>query len=246
LTAFYPRAEIASDRAVIICPGGGYRLLSIDKEGYHIARWLNSLGITAYVLKYRLTRPDGTGYHYPAQLNDLKKAIQTVRHHAGDYHINPRKIGVMGFSAGGHLASTLGTHFDSGQDDAFGPVAGVSCRPDFMILVYPHISLTDPGTGQSYRSNLLGADYDPELPLLLSNEKQVTDQTPPTFLVHAHDDKTVPSTPSVDFYLALREAGVSAQLHVFDKGGHGFGLGERFEGAKHWPRLCQDWMAGLD
>lgn len=246
LTAFYPRAEIANHRAVIICPGGGYRFLSIDKEGYHIARWLNSQGITAFVLKYRLTRSDGTGYHYPAQLNDLKKAIRTVRHHADECHIDPQQIGVMGFSAGGHLASTLGTHFDSGEENATDPVARVSCRPDFMVLVYAHISLTDPGTGESYRSNLLGEEYDPALPAFLSNEKQVSDQTPRTFLVHAHDDKTVPSIPSVQFYLALREAGVPAELHVFDRGGHGFGLGEQFEGVKHWPELCQDWMAGLD
>ncbi|NQV31382.1 MAG: alpha/beta hydrolase fold domain-containing protein [Phycisphaeraceae bacterium] len=246
LTAFYPHTDIANGRAVIICPGGGYRVLSIEKEGYQIARWLNEQGITAFVLKYRLTRPDGTGYHYPAQLNDLKKAIQTVRHHASDYHADPKKIGVMGFSAGGHLASTLGTHFDSGEDEATDPVSRVRNRPDFMILVYPHISLTDPGTSQSYVSNLLGAHYEAELPEFLSNEKQVTDQTPRTFLVHAHDDRTVPSIPSVEFYLALRRAGVSAELHVFDTGGHGFGLGERFEGVKHWPSLCQDWLAGLD
>lgn len=246
LTAFHPPAEIANGRAVIICPGGGYRILSIDKEGYQIAQWLNAQGITAFVLKYRLTRPDGTGYHYPAQLNDLKRALQTVRIHADEYRIDPKKIGVMGFSAGGHLASTLGTHFELGEDHLADPVARASCRPDFMILVYPHISLTDPGTDESYRRNLLGADYDPAMPMRLSNEKQVTAQTPPTFIVHAHDDTVVPPLPSVEFYLALREAGVPAELHVFDTGGHGFGLAEQFEGTKNWPALCEDWMAGLD
>ena len=246
LTAFYPLPDVAGDRAVIICPGGGYRSLSIEKEGYRIAQWLNTQGITAYVLKYRLTRPDGTGYHYPAQLNDLKKAIRVVRSHASDCHIDPQKIGVLGFSAGGHLASTIGTHFDLGHEDAACLEMRTSCRPDFMILVYPHISLTDPGTGESYRSNLLGQDYDPSLPEFLSNEKQVTRHTPPTFLVHANDDKTVPPDPSVDFYLALRRSDVSAELHVFDQGGHGFGLGERLGSGKNWPRLCEDWMAGLN
>lgn len=243
LTTFYPPVEVANDSAVIICPGGGYRSLSIDKEGYEIARWLNSLGVTAFVLKYRLTRPDGTGYQYPAQLNDLKRAIRIVRSNAKALNIDPEKIGAIGFSAGGHLVSTLGTHFDKGRKDAIDFVEQVSSRPDFMMLIYPHISLTDTGTHPSYVSNLLGDDYEPKLAEFLSNEKQVTGQTPQAFLVHARDDNIVPFEHSVDFYMAMQRAGVGGQLHIFEKGGHGFGLGKATGPVKSWPDLCKDWIA---
>jgi len=245
ITPFCPPKALANGRAVIICPGGGYRVLAIDKEGTRIAKWLNSLGIAAFVLKYRLTGPDGLGYHYPAQLNDLKKAIQIVRSRAQEYHIDPHKVGVMGFSAGGHLASTLGTHFDEGNRRAADPVARINTRPDFMILVYPHISLIDPGTSQSYVTNLLGLRYDPRLPTFLSNETRVSSRTPPTFLVHAQDDKTVPCLHSIDFYTAMLKAGVPGQLHLFEEGAHGFGLGETMDSVKHWPDLCAQWLAGL-
>jgi acetyl esterase/lipase len=246
ITPFCPPKTLTNGRTVIICPGGGYRVLAIDKEGYAIAKWLNSLGITAFVLKYRLTGPEGLGYHYPAQLNDLKKAIQIVRSRAQEYHIDPHKVGVMGFSAGGHLASTLGTHFDEGNRRATDPVARINTRPDFMILVYPHISLIDPGTSQSYVTNLLGLRYDPRLPTFLSNETRVNSHTPPTFLVHAQDDTTVPCLHSIDFYTAMVKAGVPGQLHLFEKGGHGFGLAETMASVKHWPDLCAQWLAGLD
>ena len=246
LTAFYPPAEIATDAAVIICPGGGYRILSIEKEGSDIAKWLNSFGVTAFVLKYRLTTPNGTGYHYPAQFNDLKRAIRTLRNSAKDFKIDPQKIGVIGFSAGGHLSSTVGTHFESGDKNASDVIERVSCRPDFMILIYPHISLTDAGTSQSYVTNLLGKEYKPELPDYLSNEKQVTKQTPPTFLVHASDDQIVPPEPTVDFYLAMRKAGVKGQLHIFEKAGHGFGLAKEKGPAENWPALCEQWIKGMD
>jgi acetyl esterase/lipase len=242
LTVFIPPQEISNGTAVIICPGGAYRMLAIVKEGYDVARWLNSLGVTACVLKYRLGCSDGTGYHYPAQLNDVQRAMRLIRSRAKELKVNAEKVGLLGFSAGGHLASTAATHFNHKITWIPDAEDQVNCRPDFTILVYPHIALSDPATSAVYLDTLLGKNRSAEQIELLSNASQISNQTPPAFLVHAGDDAIVPVSHSVDYYLALSKAGVPAELHVFEKGGHGFGLGQSLPGGMNWPEQCEQWM----
>jgi acetyl esterase/lipase len=234
-----PAAESASDVAVIVCPGGAYGYLSMEKEGSKVAEWLNSFGVTALVLQYRHA---GTGHHYPTPILDGQRAVRTVRARAHEWSLDPRKIGVMGFSAGGHLASTLGTHFDAGNPSAADPIERASCRPDFMILCYPVISFTSEFTHTGSRDNLLGKKPDPKLVRNLSNELQVTSETPPAFLFHTDEDHSVPSENSVAFYLALRRAGVPAELHVYRHGGHGVGLAQDVPGTRDWPNRCREWI----
>jgi acetyl esterase/lipase len=226
--------------AVIVCPGGSYVHLSMDKEGDQIARWLNSLGVTAFVLKYRL----GPKYHHPIELGDAQRAIRTVRSKAAEYRVLPDRIGIMGFSAGGHLASTTGTHFDAGNANATDPIERLNSRPDFLVLVYPVISLTAPYVHRGSLRALLGDQPDPKLVENLSNELQVTAQTPPTFLFHTTADTTVPSENSALFYLALRKAGVPAEMHVYERGPHGVGLGQTDEALSSWPGRLADWLRG--
>jgi acetyl esterase/lipase len=223
--------------AVIVCPGGGYVNLSMDKEGDQIARWLNSLGVTAFVLKYRL----GPKYHHPVELGDAQRAIRTVRYKANEYRVLPDHIGIMGFSAGGHLASSAGTHFDGGKADAADPIDRLSSRPDFLILCYPVVSFTS-FVHQGSRRALLGDNPDPKLVENLSGEMQVTAQTPPTFLFHTSTDTVVPPENSVNFYLALRKAGVPAELHVYERGPHGVGLAQTDEALSSWPSRLADWL----
>jgi acetyl esterase/lipase len=223
--------------AVIVCPGGGYVNLSMDKEGDQIARWLNSLGVTAFVLKYRL----GPKYHHPIELSDAQRAIRTVRAKAAEYRVLADRIGIMGFSAGGHLASTAGTHFDGGTADAPDPIDRQSSRPDFLILCYPVISFTN-YAHQGSRRYLLGDNPDPKLVENLSNELQVTAQTPPTFLFHTNTDTTVPPENSAMFYMALRKAGVPAELHIYERGPHGVGLAQTDEALASWPSRLADWL----
>lgn len=224
--------------AVIVCPGGGYEHLSMDKEGDQIARWLNSLGVTAFVLKYRL----GPKYHHPVELGDAQRAIRTVRSKAAEYRILPDRVGIMGFSAGGHLASTAGTHFDAGSASAPDPIDHVSSRPDFLVLVYPVISFTTPYVHRGSLRALLGENPDPKLVENLSNELQVTAQTPPTFLFHTTADTTVPSENSALFYMALRKAGVPAEMHIYERGPHGVGLAPTDEALSSWPGRLADWL----
>jgi acetyl esterase/lipase len=209
------RPEKPSGTAAVICPGGGYGGLVVGAEGHGIAKWLNGHGVTGVVLEYRL--PKGRAF---VPLLDAQRAIRTVRANAKEWKVDPAKIGIIGFSAGGHLASTAGTHFDAGKADATDPVERVSCRPDFMVLVYPVVSFGDKGHGGS-RKNLLGANPDSKLVDLFSNEKQVTAQTPPTYLAHAKDDKVVPDANSRMFYEALRKNDVPAQFLELPSGGHG-------------------------
>ena len=223
--------------AVIVCPGGGYQGLSMDKEGDQIARWLNSLGVSAFVLKYRL----GPKYHHPVELGDAQRAIRTVRSKAAEYRLLPGRIGIMGFSAGGHLASTAGTHFDAGDAAAADPIDRLSSRPDFLVLCYPVISFGE-FAHQGSRRNLLGENPDPKLVASLSNETQVTAQTPPTFLFHTTTDATVPVENSVMFYAALRKAGVPAELHIYERGPHGVGLAQTDEALSSWPARLADWL----
>ena len=225
--------------AVIVCPGGGYQGLSMDKEGDQIARWLNSLGVAAFVLKYRL----GPKYHHPVELGDAQRAIRTVRSKAAEYRLLPDRIGIMGFSAGGHLASTAGTHFDAGDANAADPIDKASSRPDFLILCYPVISFTT-AVHQGSKRNLLGDNPDPKLVESMSNETQVTAQTPPTFLFHTNADTGVPPENSMLFYMALRKAGVPAEIHVYEKGPHGVGLAQTDEALSTWPSRLADWLRG--
>ena len=246
LTIWRPKADMATDSAVVVCPGGGYGMLAMDHEGKQVAEWLNSLGITAFVLKYRL----GPRYHHPAMLQDAGRAIRTVRANAGQWKLDPHKIAILGFSAGGHLASTAGTHFDAGKPDADDPIERVSSRPDRMILVYPVIALATPYGHSGSLRNLLGDKPSPEMIESLSNERQVSKETPPTFLAHTNADKGVPAENSLLFTLALRKAGVPVELHLFERGPHGLGLGDGTASFrvpaepsfKAWPKLCETWL----
>ncbi len=231
------RAEKPNGAGMVVCPGGGYAHLA-PHEGEPVARWLNTLGVTAVVLKYRL----GPKYHHPVELEDAQRAIRTLRARAAEWGIDPHRIGILGFSAGGHLASTAVTHFDDGSPSSADPIERVSCRPDLGVLLYPVITLTDPFTHTGSRHNLLGDNPSPDLVKLLSNEQQVTAQTPPCFLMHTADDEAVPVENSLMFAEALRKAGVPFELHVFEHGHHGVGLatGDPVLGA--WPRLCAGWL----
>jgi len=239
LTIFLPEKSKANGTAVVICPGGGYGHLSVDKEGIQIAEWLNSLGVAGFVLEYRHR---GRGYGHPAPLQDAQRAIRTVRAGAAQWNINPAHIGIIGFSAGGHLASTAGTHFDKGDSQAANPIERASCRPDFMILCYPVIVFGEQYTHKGSQDNLIGKDAPAELIKSLSSEKQVTPDTPPTFLFHTDEDKTVPVENSIQFYLALHKAKVPAELHIYQKGGHGQGLARQIPGTSNWPKDCEDWL----
>jgi acetyl esterase/lipase len=224
--------------AVVICPGGGYQHLALDHEGAQVAQWLNSIGVAAFVLQYRL----GPRYHHPIELGDAQRAIRTVRAKAAQYRVLPDRIGIMGFSAGGHLASTAETHFDAGNPNARDAIDRVSSRPDFAVLAYPVITLTTPQTHNGSRDNLLGPNPDPKLVESLSNELQVTATTPPTFLFHTTTDPVVPVENSVLFYLALRKAGVPAEMHIYAQGPHGVGLAATDEALSTWPARLADWL----
>lgn len=238
LTASLPPPEKATGTAVVVCPGGGYGGLAMDHEGRQVAAWLNAHGVAAFVLKYRIA----PRYHHPAPLQDAQRALRLVRARAKEWNIDPNRLGIWGFSAGGHLASTAGTHFDDGKPDAEDPVERAGCRPDFMILVYPVITLSPPYAHMGSRTNLIGKNPDPKLVDELSNDKQVTAKTPPTFLVATSGDTAVPAENSVFFYLALRKAKVPAEMHIYERGAHGFGLAPRDPVLSTWPDLLAHWM----
>jgi len=241
ITVYLAPADRATGAAVVVCPGGGYQVLAADHEGKQIAEWLNSLGVSAFVLQYRL----GERYHHPAPLQDAQRAIRIVRSRAKEWRVDPKRVGILGFSAGGHLASTAATHFDDGQPDAADPIEREGSRPDFAVLCYAVISLEDPTAHAGSRRNLLGDPPDPALVALLSNDKQVTARTPPTFLWHTADDTAVPVENSLQFFEALHKAGVPGELHVFPHGRHGLGLAPGDPSVSQWPRLCAVWMEGL-
>ncbi|MGD0573711.1 MAG: alpha/beta hydrolase [Sedimentisphaerales bacterium] len=241
ISIYLPAKEKAAGSAVVIFPGGGYQMVAIDHEGRQVARWLNELGIAAFVVDYRHR---GRGYGHPAPIQDAQRAIRTVRSRSAEFGIEPNKIGVIGFSAGGHLASTAGTHFNEKFYDPVDANDGASARPDFMILIYPVISM-GPLSHSGSRSALLGRNVSQELADKFSNEKQVDSNTPPTFLVHATDDKTVPAENSISFYLACKKAHVPAEIHIWQKGEHGFGLGKTGTPVSRWPALCADWMNNM-
>ncbi len=237
---YLPPADKANGAAIVICPGGGYGALAVDHEGHQIARWANSFGVAGIILQYRL----GPKYHHPVELHDAQRALRYTRAHAMEWHIDQNRVGILGFSAGGHLASTAGTHFDAGKPDAADPIDHLSCRPDFMILLYPVITLKGPYAHNGSRINLLGRDADDRLVESLCNEKQVSARTPPTFLVHTSEDRGVPPENSVLLYLALRKANVPAELHIYEKGRHGLGLGPKDLPFSSWPARCIAWLNG--
>ncbi len=226
--------------AVIVLPGGGYTWLATNHEGREIANWLNAMGITAFVLRYRL----GPKYHHPVELGDAQRAVRMVRARAKEFAVSPDKIGVMGFSAGGHLASTAETHFDAGNAQASDPIDRVSSRPDFAVLCYPVISFVSEYSHAGSGENLLGKNAKPELLKELSNELQVTQETPPTFLWSSSTDTVVPPENSVAFYLALHKAGVPAELHIFAEAPHGVGLDLQDEAVGEWGMLLRNWLKG--
>lgn len=243
IQVFLPSKRNATRQAVVICPGGGYSVLAYDWEGTDIAKWLNSHGIAAIVLKYRLPSAASQVDPHEAPLMDAQRAMRLVRQHANEWNIDPAQIGVMGFSAGGHLASTLGTHYDSGSANSQDPVERHSSRPDFMILGYPVISLAEHVAHIGSRNNLLGKSPSDELVERFSNELQVTEDTPPTFIFHSQDDTGVPVQHSLLFYQALLQAKVPVEMHLYPEGGHGYSLGVNAEGTfTQWPATCIQWL----
>lgn len=243
LTPYLPSADKATGAAIVVCPGGGYGSLA-DHEGRDYALWLNDQGITGFVLKYRL---GSAGYRHPIELGDAARALRYVRYSAKDFHLDPKRIGIMGSSAGGHLASTLLTHFDAGDPNAADPIDHESSRPDLGILCYPVITMGDE-THRGSRDNLLGKNPSPELIKELSNELHVTKDTPPCFLFHSAEDQAVPVENSLMFAEALSRAHVPFDLHIYEKGKHGTGLGfvvyARYVPAKlhPWTKDCEFWL----
>lgn len=237
LTVYLPAKEKATGAAVIVCPGGGYGVLVIGKEGFDIAKYYAAHGVAAFVLKYRLPDSRIMKDKSIGPLQDAQRAIQLVRAHAVQWNVDPAKIGIMGFSAGGHLASTAGTHYS----EALIPnTQNTSLRPDFMLLVYPVISMTDSLGHKGSRENLLGKNADVKKIQLFSNDQQVNAQTPPAFLIHAGDDKVVDVDNSISFYEALRHNKVPAEMHIYPNGDHGFVLNLPID---QWMSICIQWMS---
>ena len=245
ISVYLPSKKTATGQAVVICPGGSYTILAYNWEGSDPARWLASKGIAAIVLKYRL--PDRASNITPSlsPLMDAKRAMRMVRFYAGKWNIKKDRIGIMGFSAGGHLASSAGTHFDYGDPASQDSIERQSSRPDFMVLVYPVITMSKPVMHTGSRNRLIGETAYPDVAKLYSSELQVTDQTPPTFLVHSMDDKTVPVENSLLMFQALRDHHVPSEMHIFPKGGHGFGMGLGLGSNEKWMDLCFEWMQSM-
>ncbi|MCM0041290.1 MAG: alpha/beta hydrolase [Algoriphagus sp.] len=239
---YLPTQQIATGEAVLIFPGGGYGILAYDWEGTDFAKWLNSQGIAGIVVKYRLPLSPSLTDPKEVPLLDAQRAIRLVRHHAESWNINPSKVGIMGFSAGGHLASTLSTAYLHRAIPPQDVIDELSARPDFSILVYPVISFQDAPTHGGSRKNLIGDPANPELVKRFSNELQVTANTPPTFLVHAQDDKAVPLENSMLYYQALHAKGVKAALHIYPTGGHGFAFGLGKEAVSGWLEVLLGWL----
>lgn len=238
LTIYKPAEGKATGASVVVCPGGGYGMLA-DHEGKPVAEWLNSVGITSFVLKYRL----GAKYRHPVMQNDVNRAIRVVRSNSEAWKIDPKRIGIIGFSAGGHLASTAATHFDAGDVKAIDPVERFSSRPDAAMLIYPVITMSDEFTHLGSKHNLLGEHPDAKLVELMSNEKQVTKDTPPTFIVHTLDDAVVPCENAIEFTRSCRKMGVPVELHLFEHGPHGFGLAKGDTTLGVWTGMCEKWLA---
>ncbi len=240
LDLYKPEAVAATGCAVIVCPGGGYGGLAKDHEGVQPARFFNSFGVTAYVLHYRL---GGKGYQHPIPLQDAQRALRLARSRSAADGIDPARLGIMGFSAGGHLAASTGTHHDAGNPASPDPIEKFPSRPDFMILCYGVLSFDPAITHKGSVNNLLGdRQKDPALIDFLSNEKQVNATTPPTFLFHTATDTAVPAANSLRFYEACLKNNIPAALHLFQEGKHGVGLAQKDPNLKIWPTLLQQWI----
>lgn len=235
----YPAETNPSGTAVVVCPGGGYGGLAMGHEGHEIAAWLNKNGISAFICNYRHR---GKGYGHPYPMMDAQRAIRTVRARSKEWKIDPKKVGIIGFSAGGHLASSCATHDSIGELDKADIVNQQPCRPDFAILCYAVIGFDKPYTHRGSQHNLIGKDADQELVKFYSNEEQVSSKTCPTFLWHTAEDRAVPVQNSIYFFLACQKHKIPSALHVFEKGRHGIGLAATNETAKHWPELCIGWL----
>jgi acetyl esterase/lipase len=229
--------------AVIICPGGGYGALMLDYEGSSIAEMFNQMGVSAFVLKYRLPNDTIMEDKSVGPLQDAQEALRIVRRNAVKWRINPSKIGIIGFSAGGHLASTLSTHYN---DKVYQTIDSTSARPDFSILIYAVITLNTSYTDKGTRERLIGKLPDPKMAERFSNELQVNAHTPPAFLVHSSDDKVVSVQNSINYYLALKNAGVPSEIHIFERGGHGYGLAINKGSESAWPELLKKWLKTND
>ncbi|MCG8307568.1 MAG: alpha/beta hydrolase [Cytophagales bacterium] len=240
ITVYLPETDRTTGTAVVICPGGGYRILAMQHEGHDVARWLNSIGIAGIVVKYRLPTSENITQKSEVAMADAQRAVRMTRYHAERWGIDPGKIGIMGFSAGGHLASTVGTHYDYGLSRSEDPIQKVSCRPDFMVLIYPVVSMTEDFSHSGSVKSLLGEKPSEIQKLRFSNERQVTSDTPPTILIHSSDDHGVHPANSIAFYEALNAFGVTAELHIFNSGAHGYGLGRK-DGTSHnhWPNTVE-------
>jgi len=246
IAVYLPSKRFATGQAVVICPGGGYWVLAYDLEGTDIARYLNSIGIAGIVLKYRLPTSGNTVESHKVPLMDAQRAMRLVRSNAKSWNIDTTKIGIMGFSAGGHLASTLGTHFDYGNKLAADSVERLSCRPDFMVLMYPVISFVDVSVHTGSAESLLGKNPGQDLLMYYSNELQVKDDTPPAFFALADDDDGVPAENSLLMYAALRQKKIPAELHILSEGKHGFGLGLGNEHISLWTENLKQWLNWLN
>jgi acetyl esterase/lipase len=238
LDVYLPPPGKRNGTGIVVCPGGGYGGLALNHEGKEIAGWLLERGVAAFVLHYR----HGPRYRHPIPLHDVQRAVRLVRSRAKEYGVSADRLGVWGFSAGGHLASTLSSHFDEGKKDATGPVDRTSCRPDFAILCYPVIRLDAPHGHAGSARNLLGDKPDSKLLASLCNDTQVTKKTPPTFLFHTREDRVVPLANSELYHQALEKAGVPARLVIYDKGAHGVGLGKKDPVLAKWPGELEAWL----
>jgi acetyl esterase/lipase len=239
-TVYLPRSTAARMPAMIVCPGGSYRALASNHEGRQVAAYLNSLGIASFVLRYRL----GPRYHHPIELGDAQRAIRVLRSHVEEWRLDPTRIGIMGFSAGGHLAMSASTLFDAGNPGSSDVVDRSGSRPDIAVLAYPVISMTEPWTHLGSKSNLLGDHPDPDVARRLSGEDAVTKDTPPTFIFQTNEDRTVQAENSLHYFLALRQAGVPAEMHIFEKGAHGVGLANDDASLAPWSTLLANWLRG--
>ena len=237
LKIFLADNKNTNNTAVVICPGGGYGHLSYVKEGDNVAEWLNSFGISAFVLKYRLPSAIIMNDKTIGPLQDAQEAMRLLRRNAEKWHLDPTKIGIIGFSAGGHLAATVSTHYNEKVYES----DTTSARPDFSMLIYPVISMEDGITHQGSKENLLGKNASHDLMIKYSNEKQVDKNTPPTFLVHATDDGSVPVENSINYYLALKKNKIPVEMHIYENGGHGFGLGTHGTHT-NWPKAAENWL----
>ena len=246
ITVYLPEKEKANGAAVVICPGGGYWLLAINHEGHDIAKWYNEMGVAGIVVKNRLPTSDNITNKSEVALTDAQRAIRMTRHNAEKWNISQDKIGIMGFSAGGHLASTAGTHYDKGISESKDPIQQESCRPDFMILIYPVISFTEKFGHTGSRKNLIGENPSKDLELRFSNEKQITEDTPPTILIHSTDDSGVSPMNSISFYEGLIKHGIAAELHIYNSGKHGYGLGRKDDTSHNmWPENVKAFLEDI-